>query len=78
MSYMDRENILSEGVIDTVIKLLIKKGRRQDAVKIKKNKNIQKDVAKLQKKVDDLNKQLKKSEKLWGVKQKPYSIEDFI
>ena len=40
MSYMDRENILSEGVIDTVIKLLIIKGRRQDAVKIKKNKLI--------------------------------------
>jgi len=79
MSYMDRENILSEGVIDTVIKHLIKKGRRQDAVKIKNNKKIQKDLIKLQKKVDDMNKGAESWEKLFGkgtyTKKK---IEDYI
>ena len=78
MSYMDRENILSEGIIDNVIKLLSKKGRKKDVDKIKKDKKIQKNMVKLQKKIDDLNKNGKELERLFGIKYKELTVADFI
>jgi len=78
MSYMDRENILSEGVIDNILKLLSKKGRKKDVDKIKSNKKLQKDMVKLQKKIDDLNKNGKNLERLFGIKYKDLTVADFM
>ena len=42
MSYMDRENILTESQIDNILKLLRKDGKGKEADKIENDKRLQK------------------------------------
>ena len=78
MSYMDRENILTESQIDNILKLLRKDGKGKEADKIENDKRLQKKVLKLQKKVDSVNKTYKEMERLGGIKMKMRSIVDYL
>ena len=78
MSYMDRKNILTESQIDDILKLLRKSGKGKEADKIEKSKELQKDVLKLQKQVDVINKGKKKLEKLFNRKYIQQTIMDYL
>jgi len=78
MSYMDRKNILNESQLDNILKVLRKGGKGKEADKIENNKNLQKNTLKIQKKIDDLNKNGKNLEKLFGIKYKNLTMMDFI
>jgi hypothetical protein len=78
MSYMDRKNILNESQLDNILKVLRKGGKSKEADKIENNKNLQKNTLKIQKKIDDLNKNGKNLEKLFGIKYKNLTMMDFI
>ena len=78
MSYMDRKNILTESQIDDILKLLRKNGKGKEADKIEKSKELQKDVLKLQKQVDVINKGKKKLEKLFNRKYIQQTIMDYL
>jgi len=59
-------------------KFLRKGGKGKEADKIENNKNLQKNTLKIQKKIDDLNKNGKNLEKLFGIKYKNLTMMDFI
>tara|TARA_Y100000389_G_C17272944_1_gene418966 strand:- start:542 stop:769 length:228 start_codon:yes stop_codon:yes gene_type:complete len=75
---MDRKNILNESQLDNILKVLRKGGKSKEADKIENNKNLQKNTLKIQKKIDDLNKNGKNLEKLFGIKYKNLTMMDFI
>ena len=70
-SYMDKNNILSEGVLDTIIKYLTQYPKLKDN---KEFKNGLKDLNKGQKKLEDLiNAEIKK----YDLKRKPVKLQKF-
>ena len=70
-SYMDKNNILSEGVLDTIIKYLTQYPKLKDN---KEFKNGLKDLNKGQKKLEDLiNAEIKK----YGLKKKSVKLQKF-
>ena len=70
-SYMDKNNILSEGVLDTIIKYLTQYPKLKDN---KEFKNGLKDLNKGQQKLEDLiNAEIKKH----GLKRKPVKLKNF-
>ena len=78
MSYMDRENILTESQIDDILRLLRKDGRERVADKVARSSKLQRKFLNLQKKVDDVNKGSKELEKTFGTKHEDKTILDFI
>ena len=78
MSYMDRENILTESQIDDILRLLRKDSRERVADKVARSSKLQRKFLNLQKKVDDVNKGSKELERLFGTKHKDKTILDFI
>ena len=78
MSYMDRENILTESQIDDILRLLRKDGRERVADKVARSSKLQRKFLNLQKKVDDVNKGSKELERLFGTKHEDKTILDFI
>ena len=78
MSYMDRKNILTESQIDDILKLLRKGGKGKEADKIQNSKELQKDILKLKKQVDVINKGKKKLEKLFNRKYSQQTIMDYL
>ena len=70
-SYMDKNNILSEGVLNTIIKYLTQYPKLKDN---KEFKNGLKDLNKGQKKLEDLiNAEIKK----YDLKRKPVKLQKF-
>ena len=78
MSYMDRENILTESQIDDILRLLRKDGRERVADKVARSSKLQRKFLKLQKQVDIVNKGSKELEKTFGTKHEDKTILDFI
>ena len=78
MSYLDRKNILTESEIDNILRLLRKGGKGKDADKIQNSKKLQKDILKLQKQIDVVNKTKKDYDRITGRKHKPQTILDYI
>ena len=71
MSYMSDKAILSEGVIDFVVKkLFLKKS-------LKKNKSFQKQVKKLNKALSDFEKAANAEMKLMDPKAKPIKVDKY-
>ena len=77
-SYMSKENILSEGVIDQVIQWF-KSGKKKKAVELaqKKHPTIKNDIKSINKLNRDIEQSFKKS---FGVKLKlkDYNITDYL
>ena len=74
-SYMDRGNIIEEGLFKTVYNLLISKPA------LKKNKSFQKSLKDLNKSIDKLEKSMNKSAEMKGtkkVKLDKYNLKDFV
>ena len=77
-SYMNNENILSEGIIDQIIKWF-KSGKKRQAVKLaqKKHPGIKNDIKAINKLNRDIEDNFKKT---FGVeiKLKDYNITDYL
>ena len=70
-SYMNKTNILSEGVLDTIIKYLTQYPKLRNS---KEFKSGLKDLNKGQKRLEDLiNAEIKK----YGLKRKPVKLQNF-
>ena len=70
-SYMSKNNILSEGVLDTIIKYLTQYPKLRNS---KEFKSGLKDLNKGQKRLEDLiNAEIKK----YGLKRKPVKLQNF-
>ena len=70
-SYMNKNNILSEGVLDTIIKYLTQYPKLKNS---KEFKSGLKDLNKGQKRLEDLiNAEIKK----YGLKKKPVKLQNF-
>ena len=78
MSFMDSKNILTEAQIDNIIQSLQRSGKTDIANKLRADKKAQKMALKLQKKVDDSNKNAEAMEKLFKKKFKRFSIADYF
>ena len=78
MSFMDSKNILTEAQIDNIIQSLQRSGKTDIANKLRVDKKAQKMALKLQKKVDDSNKNAEAMEKLFKKKFKRFSIADYF
>ena len=78
MSFMDSKNILTEAQIDKIIQSLQRSGKTDIANKLRADKKAQKMALKLQKKVDDSNKNAEAMEKLFKKKFKRFSIADYF
>ena len=86
-SYMDRKNLLDEGIFSSIANFLNRKSKHKTRVTDKDIKRINKKnklVSKLQNNIDKMNARQKKMdaefEKEFEVKlnTKPYSIKDFL
>jgi len=74
-SYMNINNIISEGLFKTILDLLIVKPA------LKKNKSFQKSLKDLNKSIDKLEKSMNKSAEMKGtkkVKLDRYNLKDFL
>ena len=74
-SYMDRNNIMEEGLFKTILDLLVVKPA------LKKNKSFQKSLKDLNKSIDKLEKSMNKSAEMKGtkkVKLDKYNLKDFV
>ena len=75
-SYMNRNNLLSEGFFDGLLKIFKK------YPKLKNNKKIKGDIQNLNKKVSNLEKMMNDELASFGskkkIKLKPYKLTDFI
>ena len=74
-SYMNINNIISEGLFKTILDLLIVKPA------LKKNKSFQKGLKDLNKSIDKLEKSMNKSSEMKGtkkVKLDRYNLKDFL
>ena len=86
-SYMNRNNILDEGIFDAIANFINKKANKKDKITAKDIRKIDKKnkmISKLKSNIDKMNDRQKKMdaefEKEFEVKlkTKPYSIKDFL
>tara|TARA_Y100000034_G_scaffold41985_1_gene51537 strand:+ start:127 stop:366 length:240 start_codon:yes stop_codon:yes gene_type:complete len=62
-SYMDHKNLMSEGLIGAIVKMIMKGKGRELQKRFKDNPTVSRQVSRIQKEIDDLNKAIEKSRK---------------